>query len=36
VAAVAVRPDLPDEMRSISAHGVPIYRVWNDRDLAVL
>lgn len=36
VAAVAVRPDLPDEMRAISAHGVPIYRVWNDRDLAVL
>jgi uncharacterized protein (DUF58 family) len=36
VAAVVVRPDLPDETRAVSAYGVPVYRVWQDRDLAAL
>jgi uncharacterized protein (DUF58 family) len=36
VAAIVVRPDLPESTRSVAAHGVPVYHVWNDRDLAVV
>jgi uncharacterized protein (DUF58 family) len=35
-AAIVVRPDLPEGTRSIAAHGVPVYRVWNDQDLAAV
>jgi uncharacterized protein (DUF58 family) len=34
VAAIVVRPDLPEATRSVAAYGVPVYRVWDDRDLA--
>ncbi len=36
VAAIVVRPDLPEGTRSVAAYGVPVYQVWNDRDLAAL
>jgi uncharacterized protein (DUF58 family) len=35
-AAIAVRPDLPEETQTIGAYGVPVHRVWTDQDMAAI